>query len=163
VAALNGVAFGGGCELAAACDLRVAHDAVKLGMPPARLGIIYAARGLARFSAIVGESRARRMFLWAHTVDAAIARDWGLVDELVSASDVRSRAIALASEAAALAPLAVQGMRRTFERLLAQRAALPPVIAQDLEARRLDAWRSTDAAEARLAFAEKRTPRFRGE
>jgi enoyl-CoA hydratase len=115
VAALNGPAIGGGCELAATCDLRVAHAGVKLGMPPARLGIVYPTRGLARFAALCGESRARQLFLLARTVDAAEAHRWGLVDFLVDEADVRPRAEALATEIAALAPHAVQGMRRLFE------------------------------------------------
>src|SRR5687767_14873931 len=121
IAALNGLAIGGGCELAATCDLRVAHPGVKLAMPPAKLGIVYPIRGLARFAAICGESRARQLFLLARTIDAGEARDWGLVDFLVGEADVRGRAEALAAEIAALSTHAVQGMRLLFEESLAIR------------------------------------------
>ena len=123
IAALNGAAVGGGCELAATCDLRVAHPGVKLAMPPARLGIVYPPRGLARFAALCGESRARQLFLAARTVDAEEAHRWGLVDFVVPTADVRPRAEALAAEIAALDPAAVQGMRALFERRLGARSA----------------------------------------
>src|SRR6185312_2545235 len=92
VAALNGAAIGGGCELAATCDLRVAHDAVTLMMPPVRLGLVYAPTGLARFVALCGLSRTRELFLPAAPV--------------------------LATEMARGAPLAVAGTRRALELLM---------------------------------------------
>lgn len=162
VAALNGGAFGGGCELAATCDLRVGHAGVKLAIPPAKLGIIYAARGLARLSALVGESRAREMFLAARTVEASEAAAWGLIDYVVEPDQVLPRALEIAEGIAELAPLAVQGMRRTFEALMRQRAALDRATAAELDRLRLAAFASADGAEARAAFAEKRKPRFTG-
>jgi enoyl-CoA hydratase/carnithine racemase len=162
IAALNGQTFGGGCELAATCDLRVAHAGVKLGLPPAKLGIVYSASGLARFSAIVGESRARALFLAAKTIDASEAHRWGLVDEIVAPADLIPRAIEIAEGIAKLAPLAVQGMRRTFEALIARRAVLAGEAAKEIAERRAAAWQSEDVAEARRAFAEKRPPIFRG-
>ena len=89
VAALNGAAIGGGCELAATCDLRVAHEAVTLTMPPVRLGLVYAPTGLARFVALCGLSRTRELFLTATPVPAARAREWGLVDHVVAARRAR--------------------------------------------------------------------------
>jgi enoyl-CoA hydratase/carnithine racemase len=163
VAALNGAAMGGGCELAAACDLRMAHSSVKLGLPPARLGIVYATRGLARLSALCGESRARQMFLLARTVTAEEALAWGLVDFVVHENEVLARALALAGEMSELAPLAVQGMRVSFEAILRRRAALEGADAADVGTRRAAAWRSSDAVEGRRAVSERRKPSFRGE
>ncbi len=163
VAALRGVAMGGGLELAAACDLRVGHPELKLAMPPARLGIIYSPRGLARFSALCGESRARRLFLTACTLDGAEAHRIGLCDELVPAGEVLPRALAMAAEIAALAPLAVQGMRRVFETLCRARLeALDPVDLEAIARLRAASFASADHAEARRAFADKRAPRFSG-
>ncbi|MBI4511293.1 MAG: enoyl-CoA hydratase/isomerase family protein [Deltaproteobacteria bacterium] len=162
LAALNGVAFGGGCELAAACDLRVGHAGVKVAMPPARLGLVYAPRGLARFSALVGEARAREMFLCARTLDAQAALSWGFLQELVPERDVLPRTLALAEEIASLAPLAVQGMRRSFEALLRHRATLPSEDAAALHLAREIAGRSADFFEAKRAFIEKRKPAFQG-
>jgi enoyl-CoA hydratase/carnithine racemase len=162
VCALNGSAYGGGCELAATCDLRVAHAGVELAMPPARLGIVYAARGLTRFAALCGESRARELFFTARRVGADEAARWGLVDHVVAAKEVLSRACALAESIAELAPLAVQGMRQTFETLLGRRAEIAAAEAALIDRLRLRAWASQDAAEARRAFAEKRKPSFTG-
>jgi len=157
VAALNGAAVGGGCELAAACDLRVAHDGVTLAMPPVRLGLVYDPRGLARFVALVGMSRARELFLTAQPVDAARALAWGLVDRVVPAGEVLPTALALAEEMARGAPLAVSGTRRIFEKMLGS-------LDGDVEAATIvaGAWRSEDAAEARAAIAARRPPTFRG-
>jgi enoyl-CoA hydratase/carnithine racemase len=154
VCAVNGGAFGGGCELAATCDLRVAAPGVKLGLPPARLGVVYHERGLARFAALVGESRARQLFLAARTLDVETALAWGLVDEI--AADPRARARAWAEEIAALAPLAVQGMRRAFELLVLRRAELAPDARAELAALRRAAWASEESILAR-ARATKRS------
>jgi len=159
VAALNGAAIGGGCELAATCDLRVAHDGVSLMMPPVRLGLIYAPTGLARFVALCGLSRTRELFLTAAPVPALRARDWGLVDHVVQRDEVLQTALALATEIAKGAPLAVAGTRRALELLL------PSVDGAGLaELVRLmqEAWLSEDAAEARAAWSSKRKPEFKG-
>ncbi len=159
VAALNGVAIGGGCELAATCDLRVAHAAVTLTMPPARLGLVYSPYGLRRFVSLVGESRTRELFLTAAPVTAERAQLWGLVDRIVSVEDVLPTALALAGAMADNAPLAVAGMRRVLE-LIAPPIA-PEALAEIMAL--IDrAWRSEDTAEARAAFLEKRKPQFRG-
>ena len=159
VAALNGAAIGGGCELAATCDLRVAHDAVTLLMPPVRLGLVYAPTGLGRFVALCGLSRARELFLTAQPVPALRARDWGLVDHVVARDEVLPTALALATEMSKGAPLAVAGTRRALELLLpAVDGAALAELAQLMQA----AWMSEDAAEARAAFAEKRKPEFKG-
>lgn len=159
IAALNGLAVGGGCELAASCDLRVAHDAVTLTMPPVRLGIVYAPRGLLRFLALIGASRTRELFLTAQPVEAARALGWGLVDRVVPAAEVLPTALTLATEIARGAPLAVAGTRRILDRIL---PPLPPALAAELAELQVRAWTSEDASEARAAFREKRPPVFKG-
>ena len=114
-------------------------------------------------SALVGDARARQLFLRARIITAEEAHGWGLVDELCPADLVDARAAAVAGELALLAPLAVQGMRVTFEALLRRRAALEGDDARDVAARREQAWRSADAREALAALAEKRSPTFSGE
>ena len=159
VAALNGAAIGGGCELAATCDLRVAHDDVTLMMPPVRLGLVYAPTGLGRFVALCGLSRTRELFLTAKPVPALRARDWGLVDHVVARDEVLPTALTLATEMAKGAPLAIAGTRRSLELLLPTvDAAAMAELAQLMQA----AWMSEDAAEARAAFREKRKPEFKG-
>jgi enoyl-CoA hydratase len=159
VAALNGVAIGGGCELAATCDLRVAHPAVTLAMPPVRLGIVYSPKGLARFVGLIGMSHTRELFLTAQPVAAQRALDWGLVDSVVGTEDVLPVALELAREIARGAPLALAGTRRMLEALL----PVPrPELAAELAELQARAWISEDAREARAAFREKRPPRFIG-
>ena len=159
VAALNGVAIGGGCELAATCDLRVAHPAVTLTMPPVRLGLVYSPLGLQRFVSLVGASRTRELFLTAAPVPAERALGWGLVDRVVARDAVLPTALALATEMARGAPLAIAGTRRALELL---RPPLPPEAALELAELMRRAWTSEDAREARAAFREKRKPEFKG-
>jgi enoyl-CoA hydratase/carnithine racemase len=160
VAALNGVAIGGGLELAATCDLRVAHPAVLFTMPPVRLGLVYPASGLRRFTSLIGASRTRELFLTAAPVDAHRALEWGLVDRVVAAGAVVSTALELAEAIARGAPLAVRGIRHTLERLT---PPLSPEVEAELEALLRRAWESHDAHEARAAFREKRPPKFTGQ
>ena len=105
VAAMGGHAFGGGLELALACDLRVCAAGAKLGMPPGRLGVVYSHTGLRRFVDAIGAARTRELFLTARPITADTALAWGLVNEVVE--DVADHAVALAAEiAVALAAVA---------------------------------------------------------
>src|SRR5205807_6233085 len=79
LAALNGHAIGGGLELALACDLRIAAGTIALGMPPAKLGLIYSHTGLQKFIDTIGAARTRELFLVGRRVDARTAREWGLI------------------------------------------------------------------------------------
>lgn len=164
VAYLNGPAFGGGCELAVTCDLRVARAGVSLGMPPARLGVVYAAAGLRRFLSLVGPSRTREMFFTGRPVEAEQALTWGLVNRVEPADRAEAEVLALAEQIAQNAPLAVQGMKRILRLLEAshERGLTEPerLEISDLRTR---AFQSADLAEGRAAFAERRPPRFRGE
>jgi enoyl-CoA hydratase/carnithine racemase len=160
VAALNGHAIGGGLELALACDLRVAADGARLGMPPARLGLVYSYTGLRRFLDAIGGARTRELFLTARLVDAREALGWGLVNEVVERDELAERGVALAAEVAALSPLSVRGNKRVLNELLA--APLAPEVMAQLDELREASFRSADFAEGVRAFAEKRAPRWRG-
>ena len=157
VAALGGHAFGGGLELAVACDLRVCAPAARLGMPPARLGVVYSHTGLRRFVDAIGSARTRELFLTARPVDAAEALSWGLVNEVVE--DVAVRSVALAAEIAALSPLSLRGTRRVLRALI---PPLDPATEAELLGLREAAFRSRDFAEGVRAFIEKRPPEWRG-
>ncbi len=164
IAFLNGSAFGGGCELAVTCDLRVARAGVSLGMPPARLGVVYAAAGLRRFLGLVGPARAREMFFTGRPVEAEQALSWGLVNRVVPAERAEAEVMALAEEIAQNAPLAVQGMKRILRLLEASHErGLTEAERMEISDLRTRAFESADLAEGRAAFAERRPPRFRGE
>lgn len=114
VAALPGLAIGGGCELACACDLRVAHPGVALAMPPVRLGIVYPEDGLRRFVVLIGAAHTRELFLTAARIPAERALAWGLVDRVVDEGAVLSTALELA---AAIAQADPEVMRLTRQSL----------------------------------------------
>jgi enoyl-CoA hydratase/carnithine racemase len=159
VAVVQGPAFGAGCELACACDFRLGTPEATLCMPPVRLGVVYAPDGVWRVARLVGLQRARELFLTARELGAAEAQAWGLLDRVQA--DAGGQARALAAELAAGAPLAVTGLRRTFQ--LLGRAPLDASARAELEALRREAFASADAREARAALREKRPPRWQGQ
>jgi enoyl-CoA hydratase/carnithine racemase len=162
VAALNGHAIGGGLELAVSCDLRVAAETAKLGMPPARLGLVYSHTGLRRFVDAIGVPRTRELFFTARNVDARTALQWGLVNEIVTPDAIAAKAVAYAARIASLAPLSLEGNKRALRELLAAESALDPAVERELVELREACFRSEDFFEGVRAFAEKRPPRWQG-
>jgi enoyl-CoA hydratase/carnithine racemase len=162
VAALPGHTIGGGLELALACDLRIAADGIKLGMPPAKLGLVYSHTGLRRFVDIAGAARTRELFLLGRNIPARRALEWGLVNEVVIGSDLEEASLEWASELAANAPLSVQGNKRVLRELLRAEGALDPDVERELIALREACFASEDMKEGVRAFGEKRPARWQG-
>ena len=162
LAALNGHAIGGGLELAVSCDLRVCSADARLGMPPARLGLIYSHTGLRKFIDALGAPRTRELFFTARAVGAEEALSWGLVGEIVPADAVAGRAVERAAESAANAPLSLAGNKRVIRELLAAEGALDPAVEAELVALRDACFASDDFREGVQAFAGKRAPRWQG-
>jgi len=162
VAALNGHAIGGGLELALSCDLRIASEEAKLGMPPARLGLVYSHTGLRKFVDAVGVPRTKELFFTARNVPARTALQWGLVNEVVAPAELADRGVAYAARIAALAPLSLEGNKRTLRELLAAEGELDPETERELVALREACFHSEDFFEGVRAFAEKRPPQWRG-
>jgi enoyl-CoA hydratase/carnithine racemase len=162
VAALNGHAIGGGLELALSCDLRVVSEEAKLGMPPARLGLIYSHTGLRKFVDAIGAPRTRELFYTARSVSARTALQWGLVNEVVPADELADRGVAYAVQIAGHAPLSLKGNKRALRELLAAEGALDPEVERELVALREAGFQSEDFFEGVRAFAEKRPPRWKG-
>src|SRR6516225_5732026 len=98
LAALPGHTIGGGLELALACDLRVAQEGIKLGMPPAKLGLVYSHTGLRRFIDAIGAARTRELFLLGRYIDAPTALAWGLVNRVAPAPELEPVSLELALE-----------------------------------------------------------------
>jgi enoyl-CoA hydratase/carnithine racemase len=162
LAALNGYAIGGGLELAIACDLRIAAAGIQLGMPPAKLGVVYAHTGLNRFLTAIGAARTRELFLTGRRIDAATAERWGLVNEVAEADVFADVTRALAAEIAANAPLSLRGNKAAIRALVTRAGALDADTAAALDVERRGAFESEDLREGLRAFGEKRPPAWRG-
>src|SRR6478672_9553379 len=108
IAALNGFTFGGGLELALACDLRIAAEGIQLGSPEVKIGTVPGWGGTQRLTRAIGEARAKQLIFTGGRIDVAKAEAWGLVKEVVPAGALMARARAIAEEIAANAPISVQ-------------------------------------------------------
>jgi len=161
VAMINGAAFGAGCELAVCCDLRIAADHAGMGMPPARLGVVYPWTGLRRFLHAVGLAASKELFFSARTYRGDELKRIGLVNEVVPRGELLAATDRLADEIAAHAPLALKGIKRVLN-LLQESTALQPAAEREAQARVAEALASEDLQEGRQAFMEKRPPRFKG-
>jgi len=162
IAALSGHAIGGGLEVALSCDLRVAAAGIKVGMPPAKLGLVYSHTGLLKFLDTIGAARTRELFLVGRNIPVERALEWGLVGEVVDAAALQERAVELAAEIAANAPLSLAGNKRVIRELLAARGALAPDVERELIELRRACFTSDDFREGVRAFGEKRPARWTG-
>jgi enoyl-CoA hydratase/carnithine racemase len=161
VAAINGHCLGGGLELAITCDLRICAAGAKLGMPPAKLGLVYGHTGLRKFINVIGLARTKELFLTGRNFAAERAERFGLVHEVVNDDVLEDASVALAEGIAANAPLSMRGNKRAIEVLGAN-----PVLSEQQEggliALRESCFSSKDLREGIEAFAEKRKPRWQG-
>jgi enoyl-CoA hydratase/carnithine racemase len=159
VCVLNGSVYGGACDLALACDLRLGLAGTELRVPAAALGLHYYAHGLQRFVAGLGLQGARRLLLSAQPFTAERLLAMGVFEEVAASQEALVASLqALLADLCQLAPLAVQGMKQSINDI----GMGAPDLAAMRERERL-ANASRDFAEGRLAFAEKRKPQFHGE
>jgi enoyl-CoA hydratase/carnithine racemase len=162
LAVLGGHTIGGGLELALACDLRVAKDEIKLGMPPAKLGLVYSHTGLRRFIDAIGAARTRELFLLGRYIDAPTALGWGLVNRVAPQAQLDAVALDVAAELAANAPLSQVGNKRVIAALLAAEGTLAEEVEEELIELRRASFASSDMREGMAAFAERRPARWQG-
>jgi enoyl-CoA hydratase len=159
IGAVNGMAFGGGCELALACDLRIAAANASFGQPEIKLGIIPGWGGTQRLPRLIGRARAVPLLLSGDPIDAATALQWGLVSEVVEGDALLDAVAALAGRLADRAPLAVAATKRA----VADGLDRPLRDALDVERREFSTVFGTeDAREGISAFLEKRAAVWRG-
>ena len=159
IAAINGFCLGGGCELAMACDIRMAADSAKLGQPEINLGIIPGGGGTQRLPRLVGLGNAFRLLYTGDLIDAAEALRIGLVDQVVPAAELMTQARALAEKIAAKSPVALSLIKEAVRASV--RSALDDGLRQEITLFGL-AFSSEDKKEGIAAFLAKRTPEFTG-
>lgn len=160
IAAVNGYALGGGCELALACDLRIAAESAVFGLPEPGLGIIPGAGGTQRLPRIVGLGRAKEMILTGARWDARRALETGLVSEVVPAGQLLDAARRMAERVLALGPLALRLAKASLNASM----QMPLTAGLGYEsALQAITFESRDKLEGTTAFLEKRQPRFEGD
>ncbi len=161
IAMWNGYCYGAGMNLSICCDMRIAADTAKAGMPPARLGLIYHPEGLRQFVEALGFSATRELFLTARTFTAFECMEMGLVNHVIPADKLMEWTMELARDIAANAPLSMKHMKRILNMLGRSMQLSREELA---EAERLvnEGFASDDLKEGQLAFLEKRKPNFQG-
>jgi enoyl-CoA hydratase len=159
IASINGYALGGGCELALACDLRIAAHSARLGQPEVNLGILPGGGGTQRLPRLVGMGRAMRLILTGELIDAEEAERIGLVDEVVDDARLSERTRELAASIARHSPVALKLIKQAVRASAEMPLAAGLVLERELF---ITAFSSDDRTEGVAAFLEKREPRFTG-
>ncbi|MGD9326254.1 MAG: enoyl-CoA hydratase-related protein [Desulfobacterales bacterium] len=162
IAMINGVAFGAGCELAVCCDIRIGAETTRIGMPPAKLGIVYPWSGLKRFIQVIGLKSAKEIFFTGRAYEGNRLKELGLVDYLVAVDQLETFTFTMAEEIAANAPLSLKGTKRVLN-LLLQSLRFDKDNLEEAESITRKSFFSQDLAEGQNAFLEKRKPQFQGE
>jgi enoyl-CoA hydratase len=157
IAAINGAAIGGGCELALACDLRIAAEHARFGQPELNLGILPAAGATQRLPRVIGLGRAKELVLLGDPIDAQTALAWGLISAVVPAASLMTAARAYAARLLTRAPLAMRLARAALN--ASASASLESGLLIEALAQAI-CFESPDKREGTRAFLEKRTPSF---
>ena len=161
VGALNGHAIGGGLELAVTCDIRIAARGIRMGMPPAKIGLIYGHTGLRRFVEVCGLANTNELFYVGRNVDADRAYEMGLVNRVVEPDELDEVALDLAAEIAANAPLSLEGNKRILRTMRSFARQLPEDVERELVELRESCFYTEDFREGIRAFGEKRQPEWK--
>lgn len=161
IAMLNGDAYGGGCELAVSCDIRVAAARVRMGMPPAKLGLVYPYGGYKRFLGILGLSRALEVFLVGRVYGSSQCLAMGLVNYVAPDDSLEAFTYGMAEEISGNAPLSLRGTKTALYKI-SECMTVAPGEEMKLQALFLQSLGSEDVKEGKQAFLQKRKPRFTG-
>ncbi|MCO5238271.1 MAG: enoyl-CoA hydratase-related protein [Chitinophagaceae bacterium] len=154
IAAVNGFALGGGCELAMACHFRIASANARFGQPEINLGLIPGYGGTRRLPRLIGKGRAMEMLMTGKMIDAPAALQYGLVNEVTAEDDLMSKALAICAVINTKAPLALAGVVRATNAAFDENKTETEIFGQLFD--------TADAKEGAAAFLEKRQPVFKG-
>jgi len=157
IAVLHGSVYGGATDLALACDFRLGAQGIEMFMPAVRLGLHYYRSGLERYVTRLGLDNAKRLFLMAEKLDARQMKEIGFLTHLVEADKLEEEVSRLGQTCAAMAPMAMLGMKRHLNRIARGRLHVG-----DLEADIRRTMESADLREGQAAWAQRRAPRFSG-
>src|ERR687895_800904 len=160
IAMVNGYCLGGGCELALACDLRIASDRASFGQPEINLGIIPGGGGTQRLTRLIGEGKAMELILTGNIIDAQEAYNLGLVNMVVPAPDLEAKTMEIANRIAEKSPVALRMAKEAVK--TASRSTLDEGLRREIDLFAL-CFSSADKDEGVRAFLEKRKPNFTGE
>ena len=159
IAMVNGYCLGGGCELALACDLRIASETASFGQPEINLGIIPGGGGTQRLTRLIGEGKAMEMILTGDIIDAKTAFALGLVNMVVPATELEAKTMELANRIAEKSPVALRIAKEAVK--IASRSTLDEGLRREIDLFAL-CFSSEDKDEGVSAFLEKRKPNFKG-
>jgi enoyl-CoA hydratase/carnithine racemase len=154
-------ALGAGCDLATACDIRVASDTARMGINPVKLGGVYWPQAIQNMVNVVGLAWAKQLYFTGRFIDAETAKEMGLVNYVVPEEELPTKAYALAQEIAENGPLAVSATKAIFNKLLKYQEISAEDMAE-IQALRDSVSRSEDFSEGMLAFMQKRKADFKG-
>jgi len=160
IAMINGYCFGAGLNLAMCCDMRIGADHIKVGMPPAKLSLVYHPEGLSHFIEVIGMAKTREFFFTGHTYAGREVKDMGLVDHLVPMDKLSGTVYALAKEISKNAPLALKGTKKILN-MIGKYSLIGSEYLHDAQALVVEAFNSDDL-KCQTAFIEKRHPVFKG-
>jgi enoyl-CoA hydratase/carnithine racemase len=159
IAMMNGYAFGGGCDLAVSCDIRIGADDIRIGMVPAKLGVVYSVAGLKRFIRAIGQARTRELFFTGRQYKAPFLKEIGFLNYMLPKEDLESFCCAMAGEISENAPLSLKGTKRVLM-LIDNSSDLNEQDLQEADEIARKSFFSEDLKEGRSAFFEKRKPVF---